>query len=65
MYDETVPTGIKPKQLKKGGTQGKIWEDWSSQKTNEPAKRGDQVLGSFVCCLPRLCVFHFFLSAIF
>ncbi len=61
MYDETVPTINRPKHAKKGGIQRKNWEDPSSKKTNDPPKRGDKVLGSFVCRLPRLSVFDYFL----
>ncbi len=61
MYDETLPTIIKPKHPKWVEHKEKIWEDPWSKKTNDPPKMRDQVLGSFVCCLPRLSVFDFVL----
>jgi len=43
---------------KRGNTR-KTLKGPMSKKTNDPPKRGDQVLGSFVCHLPRLSVFDF------
>jgi hypothetical protein len=56
VYDETLPT-IYTKPSKKGGNKRKFLKGPMSKKTNDPAKRGDQVLGSFVCRLPSLSVF--------
>jgi hypothetical protein len=61
VYDETLPTINEPKHPEKGDIQGKNWKDPSSKKMNDPPKRGHKVLGSFVCCLPRLTVFDVFL----
>jgi hypothetical protein len=61
VYDETLPRINKPQHPKNRGTQGNNCEDPLSKKTNDPPKRGDQVLESFVCCLPRLSVFDLFL----
>jgi hypothetical protein len=55
----------KPKHPKKGEYKEIIGKDPLSKKTNDPPKRGEQVLGSFVCRLPRLMYLPFSFSCIF